>query len=350
MVLYMLAAMLLSLGSMAYTKHQNDYKAFPQLTAQYAVGALTSGNPETDNRRLLLEAVNQSGGDHLLALRFDGIQGFAVYYTEKSCFPLKLKEGRLFSEEDFKQGKDVALVSESVRKECQFMDGRAYWDYGGSLFQVIGVYDDVDLYGDKSPDCFLNLCAKQLDPSIFDSFIYDAGHRTMEDLGAVKAFVEEKSQLNYFQYAQVGSQAAEEFRTSATSFAPMFMMLVLTALLVVLNSVSAVQNWLLARRGEIAVRKLVGAANASIYLWIGKGLSVLMLLSFAMGAILSRLALAAGLALPTQESVRLMFGVRMQWGSLLYGFFAMVLLCGGTAAVTVWRFQKTEIARALTWT
>ena len=42
-IIYTLIAMLLNMGSMAYIKHTNDYKAFPELSDQYAVGSITSG-------------------------------------------------------------------------------------------------------------------------------------------------------------------------------------------------------------------------------------------------------------------------------------------------------------------
>lgn len=347
LILYILTAMLLNLGSMAYMKHLDDFKAFPQLTSEYAVGTITSGESNIKSRKLLMEATSKGKGDYLLAVQFAGIQGFAIYYTKSSCFSLSLKEGRLFRSDDFQQGKNTVLVNESTRRRCITKDGITYWNDGGSLFQVIGVYSDVDLYGDQSPDCFLNFCAKQLDDAIFNSFLYDAGQRTIPNLKVAKSFAENQSEWNSFRYAQIQSQAAEEFRISGTSFTPMFMMLLLTAVLIVLNSVSAIQGWLMARKAEIAVRKMVGASNYSSCCWIGKNLVSLIMLAFGGGALLSKLILEIGLSLPTKESVQLMFGIQIQGDTFFYGFLGMLLLCSCTAAITLWHFQKSEIARIL---
>lgn len=71
------------------------------------------------------------------------------------------------------------------------------------------------------------------------------------------------------------------------------------------------------------------------------------MMSFLFGAIASWIFLRIGLLLPTKDSVQLMFGVHMQWTSLIYGFISAMILCGFVAAVTVWRFHKKQIARSL---
>ena len=185
-IIYSLVAMLLSLGSMAYVKHLNDYKDFEQLSSDYVVGTITCADEGPDLRGALLQAAEKCSESFLLAADFTGVRAFAVYYTEASCFPLRLTEGRLFDEEDFQEKKNVALVSLSTRERCVDKGGRIWWDYGGTLFEVVGVYKDTNSFGDRTPDCYLNLTAQTLDTSIFCSFIFDAGTDTADDFDAIK--------------------------------------------------------------------------------------------------------------------------------------------------------------------
>lgn len=345
-IIYSLVAMLLNLGSMAYIKHMNDFKAFPQLSEQYAVGSFTSGI-DGDLRNTLLASFSQMKSDYLLATEFTGVDAFAVFYTDEACFPMELHEGRLFNHDDFDSNENNVIVNESAKKNCVVKEGTLYWNYGGSYFSVIGVYDDVDEYGGKTPACFINYCASELDSSIFGNFIFDSNGNIEKSLETVKLNVEQQADANFLDYAIVNSDEAKEFYVSGSNFKPMFGMLLLTAVMVLFNSIAALQNWLAVRRKEIAVRKLVGASNQSIFLWIGRGLFYLVMMSFLFGAIASWIFLRIGLLLPTKDSVQLMFGVHMQWTSLIYGFISAIVLCGFVAAVTVWRFHKKQIARSL---
>lgn len=347
LIIYTLIAMLLNLGSMAYIKHKNDFKAFPQLSQHYAVGSITSGEHLPDLRKRLLKAAAQNSGRYLLATEFTGIHAFAVYYTDQECFPLELKAGRLFQQEDFENSTDTVLINVSAQKNCRKKGGSLFWKYGNREFRVIGVYSNTDCFGDQTPDCFFNFCAKSLDPSVFDTFIYDASLQTLSDLKKIKVFAEKSSEDIVLDYAAIGSEQAEEFSVSSMNFTPMFMMMVLTMLLILFNSIAAVQNWLSARRREIAVRKLVGASGAEICLWIGKSLSVLIFFAWGIGTVLSWMLLKIGLVLPTRESVQLMFGLHLQWSSLLCGLAAALLLCGMMAAFAIWQEQRQEIARRL---
>lgn len=345
-IIYSLIAMLLNLGSMAYLKHLNDYKAFPALSQDYAIGSLTSAEDD-DLRQLLLNGVDGIGHPHLLATELVGIDSFAIYYTDQDCFQLELEKGRLFSQQDFSTGKNLVLVNNQTESQCIEKDGAVYWDYGGIDFQVIGVYSDIDEFGNNTPNCYISFCASALDSSAFGGFLYDAGKNTENDLAAIKENIENKSPWNVFDYASASSAEAEEFSVSGNNFNSMFAIFVLTVLLILFNSISAVYNWVAVRKHEIAVRELVGASKGGIYLWLAKGITLLILISFSIGCLASKIFLSAGLVLPTRESVQLMFGVHLQPACFLCGFVLILFLCGITAMCTIAHFHKNEIARIL---
>lgn len=345
-IIYSLIAMLVNLGSIAYIKHINDFKAFPELSNEYAVGAATSAD-DNDMRELLIESFRQSEGDYLLASEFTQIDAYAVYYTTSKYFPLKLSSGRIFTEKDFQNKSNTVLIREDIQNKCFKQNGSLYWDYGGAIFRVIGIYPAVDKTGSKAPECFLNLQASNLASSIFSSFIYDAHNKTLSNLEKVDQVVENLSDANLFEYAVAASDEAEEFDFTTTNFTTMFMMLLLTIVLIVINSSSAVYNWLLVRKREIAVRKMVGASDKDILFWLGKGILFLVMMSYCIGSFASKCILEIGLQLPTKESVQLMFGLETKIEAYFSGCFAVFFLCGLTVAVTVYTFRKKEIVRML---
>ena len=343
-IIYTLTAMLLNLGSMAYVKHLHDGKVFEQLSSDYVVGYLTSAEENPDLRGALLSASSENSGSFLLAADFTGVRAFAIYYTDASLFSMELKSGRLFQSDDFEQGRDAVLVNETTAAECVRQEGKLWWNYGGTLFEVIGVYADEDSFGGRTADCFLNFTAESLDTSIFSSFLFDAGGDTEKDFEAIEQEILSWPEGWYIDGAPANTKEAKEFSVSGTNFGVMFLMLLLTAILILLNSVSEVQNWLQARRKEIAVRRLCGASAGAITFWIWKNLLILILISFAAGAALAGCFLKAGLNTPAAESVQMMFGLHMQWFHVFLGFAAVIVFCTATALLAVWRFRRHRIA------
>ncbi len=343
-IIYTLTAMLLSLGSMAYMKHLHDSKAFEQLSPDYIMGFVTSAEENPDLRGVLLDTAKRHSDTFLIAADFTGIRAFAVYYTDPSLFSMELKEGRLFQIGDFENGRDVALVNKTTAAECARQDGKLWWNYGGTLFEVIGVYEDEDSFGGRTADCFLNLTAESLDTSIFSSFLFDAGRYTESDFSAIRQEISSRSGGWYIDGAPVGSEEAGEFSVSGSNFGAMFLLLLLIAALILLNSISEVGNWLQVRRKEIAVRRLCGASAGSIVFWIWKNLLALILISFAAGTALARCILEVGMHTAAAESVQMMFGLHLQWFHVFLSFVAVILFCTATAFLAVRQFRKQEIA------
>jgi hypothetical protein len=347
-LIFSLVSMLFTLGGMAFAKNAGIYKPLPQLSDDAVVGAfrLPDGADGKEVFGSLIGAGGGSGRGFLLATELIMIDAVAVYFSGEDIFPLDIVWGRSFSEGDFQNHADAVIVSQETRDRCVARGGALYWDYGGDSYEVIGVYRADDSYVNP-PKLFICLTARQLDPDVFRSFIFDAGGGSAEVLGSMFSQTVAGYPGLEMECIPLADAEGSEYVHYASNFEGMQGMLLLLALLILLNSMSAFSNWVTWHRKEIAVRKLCGATERQIVRWVAGKMALFIAVAGLVGIACARIFMAAAAYLPVAASARAMFGSEFSPQGLAIGLCMLVLLCGGVVALSLVRHRKKEIVEII---
>ena len=143
------------------------------------------------------------------------------------------------------------------------------------------------------------------------------------------------------------SKTGKAMRPEKTNYTDMLGFLIVTAVLVLLNSFSACYYWLETRKKEIAIRKMAGARGRNIVAWLCREYVVILLLAFFTGVVLSELFLRIAIYPPVAHSVEMMFGAHISLSGALSGMILLALIGAAVIAATLKRFGRNTIASKL---
>jgi hypothetical protein len=341
--------MLFILGGMAYLKNAEILKPFPQLSEDSIIGEISY--PESEKRNDIYDTLISSGLENnrqfILAAQFNSINSVAVYYTDAGLFPVELIEGRIFNDRDFTDHTNVVLVNEDTRKICEDRGGDLWWKYAGNEYKVIGVYREQDLQNGIENNCYINLLSSNLYSNSFTNFIFDAKTNSVEIFYQISQSLIEQYQDIYIGYVPLADSKDSEYVSRGTNYKPMELMLIVTAVLVLFNSISVSMNWLLWYKKEIAVRKLCGANKSSINIWIIKKFISYILISGVIGILGTNLFMFITKYLPVAESTKLMFGNKIMMPGVFLGMGCVFIICGIIVAVIVKQYSKQTISEII---
>lgn len=345
-VIFVAIAMLFTLGGMAYVNNREKQRLLPWLSEHYSVISLTQNDEEKPllDKQKLIKSLSHEEKDYLLMKQYVMTNVYAVYDTTGKLFQLKLKEGRGFTRKDYMTGSNTAVISSLSEKDCVKRDGSLWWEHQQKWYRVIGIYDGKGKYGDEISSNYINLTSQNLSEDVLDgTYVYDTNFKTEEH---VKRF-SEKIMKRYpgvvLDSSVYGDSSSQELSNKGTNFNAMFLLLLMTAFLVLLNSFTVCQNWIQARKKEIGVRRMVGAEKADIYRWILKTYFVLMAGSFVGGVLCVRIFLKTASNLPVAHSVQMMFGDKISGMSIVLGFGMVSVLSILVLLITLSQYYKKEI-------
>jgi hypothetical protein len=349
LLIFSVVAMLFTLGGMAYMKNSGVYKPFPYLSDHSFVGSILSSD-EANAKTLFLEFIELEkidGSDFTLAVPLYGMNGIVLYYSDKTMFPLEPIEGRIFTSADFQNHTDTVLVNEKIKENCKQENGKLWWSYGGNDFEVIGVYEAQDENGDKTLDFYINLTAKSLRDDLFQEFLFDTKKQNAEIFGRIIPALLEKYPNTSIDFLPLSEIKGSKYDHFATNFQSMQFLLIITAVLVLLNSISVCINWLVWYRKEIAVRKLCGANHHQIQRWIIGRLASSVILSGVVGIVATHFFIVITKYLPVSESTQLMFGNKITLNGVFLGMGALFLLCGTIITIVIAWYNKSTISEGI---
>lgn len=341
--------MLFTLGGTAFIKNIGVIKPFQEVSKNAIVGTFIS-NDTVSGKHIYDSLINgnESNTDFLFAIKMNSINSVAIYYTSNTLFDKNFIKGREFSQNDFDARSNTVIVSDNIEKKCVMKNGTRYFEYNGDYYEVIGVYSAVDNKKDKTLDCYFNYYAKNLDPVVYKDFVFDAGFNSVDIFNELINNTAELEDNNCeISFVKLDSIKGTEFEDTMTNFASMQIMLIITATLVLLNSVSVSINWLEWYKKEIAIRKLSGASKKDINLWIIRNMLVFILIAFFLGVIMSKIFLVISTCLPVAHSVQLMFGRNINLSGALIGFSFVAILCGSIIAITIRHYNHKSIKESL---
>lgn len=347
-LIYTMVAILFSLVGTATVRHVfNKEKRFNELSDYYTVG-LISQNDE-DKKVLSINGLikifsDYCNNDFIFAREVLGVNGRAIYASNDNLFQLKLLSGRNFNKSDYERGTNTVIISDNILKKCKNENGHIWYQYGSKTYEVIGVFKGNKYQYVDTVNCYFNLAAANGENDIFlGQFIFDSKASSMNDLRIVKKEIIKKYPDIVIDYASFNSDEYSNFTNILDNFDAMLSLLILTAILVIVNSFASCRNWLNGKKKEIAVRLMIGSNINQIYIWLIKSYLSLVAISFCIGLSLTFLFFAIYPMLPVASSVNLMFGEKLAWQGIIIGI-ALTLVTGlSIIVINVKNYTKREI-------
>lgn len=364
LVIFTAVAVLCILTGTAFQTERESARPLPFLSDEFI--RVQIWHPDNMKESDLIQIMRAQGEHFFLAKEYPVKNGYAVFFDDPSLFRLQITEGRNFTEDDFREERRVALVGEESGENGDGQEddlitvrgGREYLVLNGREYRVIGHYEQENVR--SGADWYISMSTPEAEEEPAEgTYLYDAaavsGTGVTDNGAESRAGKIEAAAVSCDSGASVEAVKgmSAEGRASGgmtTNFSSMILLVLLTVLLVFLNSFPVCFYWLGTHRREIAVRKMSGAGNHRIVLWLMKEFTVLLLISFSAGLVLSVLFLKMVplLAVPAMaESVRLMFGRGISPEGAAAGF--LFLLAAGllNMGVTMRSFRSRQIARSL---
>ncbi|MDD3184366.1 MAG: ABC transporter permease [Anaerostipes sp.] len=331
-IIFAMIALMFLLAGMAIVKKKASDKNLPFLSDQYMVADFHGEYNQTTNK-IAGEQLMRMKGNVLFIKHFSTTTYYAVYYQSKSMLPLIMKYGHMIETKDFQQKNNVVMLSESEAKNMVKENGKSYWVYDSRRYEVIGVYEDYDRNGNELPSCFVNYMSTNIEKDILlNQVLFDSKSNSKKNFYQFMNRIKKINPKIVVESAQYGEDSSDDLAMKTNNADAMISILVLTTILILLNTFSVTHNWMNEYRKEIAIRKMVGATNKEINCWIGKKYLILLVLSFSIGVLLVQFFIRISMRLPVKESVLQMYGRQINLTSLFIGvlflFFSGVLVLG----------------------
>jgi len=214
---------------------------------------------------LISELRNEDEGFVILKASHTQITG--VYCYKKSFYP-ELVSGRAFTEEDFINHTNTALVSEELYRRLIGSNEETFLLYDNNYFEIIGVYSRSDNIINEDAYAYYNLGFTNISNrnnntseqySILGQYALDAGVKTQKLVDKADAFcsITILRKVNGDGFIETLKSVLSRQFVTISSF-------LLVLIMLVLNSLNVTANWIDGRKKEIFVRRITGATNGDI--------------------------------------------------------------------------------------
>lgn len=195
---------------------------------------------------------------------------FNSYYAN-----LPMESGRFFKKSDFFKGNNVAVVGKNRKSEIYEYNQKSFIRIHGIEYQVLGIMG----YEKETP----------MDSYVYVNFLSDyrfSSHVILIDFFSKKSSLYENQMLDIFDENHMSVELLTYTDSFSDSIFPRissgkwFMVLLLAVIICIILLASL---WLDAMQKELHIRRLVGATNGQIAIWvIGKNICIY-LISFCVG-------------------------------------------------------------------
>lgn len=344
-VIFTAVAVLCILIATAFHVELQSYKTLDFLSDDFV--KLQIYHPDHMNEQDFMDIVQEQDGGFFFAREYHIRHGYSVFYNEISLFEPDITEGRAFSAYDFAEKENVAMINEEAALNITKKNGQEYLALNGKEYRIIGRYRQESAR--NRVDWYISMRSENLtDSTVSGLYLFDTG-RT-DSLEAARKIRDDAASFDsgaWIAAAKGLSKEGRQMSSISTNFSAMVTLVILTVILVFLNSFSVCFFWLDTRRKEIAVRKMTGARNYQIVFWLLKEFFIILLASFFAGCILSEIFLQTALHLPVSESVLLMFGRHIVITGVLAGFLFLSFIGLVNIFVTMKIFNRKYIVHSL---
>ena len=349
-IIYSTSAFLLTLASAAVIKqYYVTEKELPCLSDHYMVGVIRSLDIEAENNLknkdviAYLNSIKEKE-NYIYIRKISNTQGRAVIYSEKTDFALPIISGRLFQKEDFIKHTNTIIISSELEKDCIEKDGKNYYMHNNQYFEVIGVYPGIIGNDIQETLYYVNLNAKYLqDDYAYGEYILDTGKNSQYICNGMQEYFFKLNDYIMMQSKFGLSKDSKQLSNVVSNAAKMIAIVFMSGLLVLMNSLSVSIQWIGGRKKEIAIRKLLGASDEKIRIWLIKQYITLICCSFFIGTLLATFLIKNSKNIIAAPTIYLLFGDTLNLITTVIAF--IILLIEGLAVLfwTLNSYNKKQI-------
>lgn len=243
-------------------------------------------SPQAVVIKQIINELNNLSDKYILYKNFDGNFGKAVYFNNTNAFHPQIISGRTLTENDFKQGTNTAIIKSGQEELCSYREGNYFFTVNNNEYKVVGIYKDENEYINPDSMSYINLIYDSGD--IFTgNFILDAYEKTDSIYKELSSFLKNINPEAEIHPVKTDTNTSDTIFQLLSQRGIIIFLMVLTLLLLILNTFHSTFNWITSRKKEIAVRRLVGANELNIKLLLLKDYIIIISYSYILGLILS---------------------------------------------------------------
>ena len=253
-----------------------------------------------------------------LILRYNDTGNCGVYYSGKNFADLDILSGRNFELNDFKNNRNVALVSENMKEKCIDIDGTTMIQIGSGYYEVVGYFDYKEGNTiNQGSYVYYNLFSNNMfkDESTNIGQIVIDNNVTGEEI------------LNQLKEKYPTAKATYPTKISFTqrltlalfSQSITIMPLCLVMIAVILNSINITINWVNNNKKELVVRRICGANMKNLTFLLIRKYFILTSISYVVGFVAAYLI--------SKVNYSLFIGFDFSIITILISYLATMAMC-----------------------
>ena len=347
-LIYVTAGFLLTLASAAINnKYMNSQKVLPCLSNGYIVGKVMSVNIDTDQKitnKHLMKQIDSIEEDFIFFRNISNTRGRAIVYSEKSGFSLPIISGRIFQKEDFDCHTNSIIISQELEDNCINIEDKKFYIYNNEYYEVIGIYQGV--LGDDIQEAqfYINLYAEKLqDDYAYGEYLFDIKNGQEKQYTQFKNYLSSLDKDATIQQEHGLSGKGIGLWNVVSNAGEMILIFIVSALLVLINSIAVSEHWITARRKEIAIRKLLGATYKSIVLWIIFQYVGLIFISYVIAIVCAGVLIMNSQKVKAIPTLYLLLGDKLQLQTPFISFFMLLAVGFIVLMVVLYQYSRNTI-------
>ena len=227
------------------------------------------------------------GNDNTIQiLRYNDTRSCGVYFSEDILWDLDIQSGRNFEFDDFKYNRNVAVVSENMRKQCIDANGVKMIQIGNGYYEVIGffIYEDQNVINPNS-HVYYNLFSENMFKEesgtigqivIESDLEYDTMLNKLNEQHTI-------NQVTYPARMSFGERLSQALFSQSITIIPLCLVLIA----VILNSINITINWVHNNKKELVVRRICGASIKNIKFLLIRNYFILTSVSYVIGFVVA---------------------------------------------------------------
>ena len=308
--------------------NQVDNKLLTQDSIKFSI----ENNKQVDLDTNLLDL----DGDYLLYKENVGLfNGYAIYFKGDLKNKPNVLKGRYFNQDDFNNGKKVAVIGKGLMDKVIKEDGKDYYYIENENYEVIGVLGDDKKASGDDYNVYINLDALLTKDSFYlkGKYAIDAGKNSKNILNEIKSKYKD-TDINIVEAEpEVISPIAKSIKENVQAQIVFILEIIGTF---VLNTVCVTEYWIKNRKKEIGIKRALGATKRRIFVSIIGELITINIISFVVGY---------GIYIITSY---VMDGyIHFYLGSTLIAFAITLISALSTAIVPIYNANKIQPAQIL---
>lgn len=197
---------------------------------------------------------------------------------------INIVSGSYFSEQQFTDFEETALLSINRSNEIYKIDNLQYFDVDGIPYKVVGLFDNDDFKG----SIFVNLASVIMrDRGLPIEGEYKVSDQNSgESLSSWREFANE----NNAYLETMKEDFFEAIMQIANEYSFIIIIFLLSVVSIMLNTINGIYYWLLSRKEELGIRLLVGSTKQRVKRFVFKEFTIKILASYFVSVVVSWIA------------------------------------------------------------